>query len=71
LASTDKLKRVSSAELGGLLDRARSEHWPQLVLLGPSMCFGGTKVEDWPDSLKAAKQVFWLDTFIDELDSKL
>jgi hypothetical protein len=70
LANTGRLKRISPAELGGLLQQARAERWTQLVLLGPGIWLG-TQVEDWPDSLKAASRIFWLDAFIDRLVSKL
>jgi hypothetical protein len=70
LASTARLKRISPAEVDGLLDQARAEHWTQLVLLGPGVWLG-EKVEDWPSDWKAAPRVFHLNKFAEGLAGKL
>jgi hypothetical protein len=70
LASTDRLKRISPAEVDGLLDQARAEHWTQLVLLGPGMWLG-EKVKDWPSDWKAASRVFQLNELAEALADKL
>ena len=70
LAGASKLKRISPAELDRVLDRARAERWPELVLLGPGVWLSD-RVEEWPHSLKHARRIFHLRTFVDGLASKL
>ena len=70
LASKDKLKRISPAELDRLLDQARAEQWPELVLLGPALWLSD-RVEEWPHWLKSARRIFHLRTSVEGLASKL
>jgi small GTP-binding protein len=70
LATTGKLKRISPDELDRLVDQARVEQWPELVLLGPAFRLSD-RVEEWPDSLKRAGRIFHLRTFVEALASRL
>ena len=70
LTSTDRLTRISPAELDGLLNQARAEQWTQLVLIGPDIGLS-SNVENWPGELKAAPRIFQLTALTEWLAGKL
>ncbi len=70
MTSTNKLTRISPAELDGVLDEARAEHWTRLVLLGPRIR-AGERPEEWPEEWKLTPRVIQLTTRADGLASKL
>jgi Leucine Rich repeats (2 copies)/Leucine Rich repeat len=67
---SSSLEHVAPNELDSILDRARSEKWPQLILIGYDEWLDESH-EEWPDSLKTAERVFRLETKIEGLAEKL
>ena len=65
-----KIARIAANGLDGLLDRGRAESWRRLVLIGPNARLPG-RIDDWPDSWKAAGQLFWLVAVDEGLIGKL
>ena len=72
MADTTKLTHISARDLDAVLDRAHTEHWDELVLLGlhPDN-WRFDYVENWPDHVKTAYPVFQLSEIVDGLADRI
>jgi GTPase SAR1 family protein len=61
---------ISQNDLDQLLAQINAESWTQLVLLGPLAVLPAA-VEDWPEEIKLANQIFQLKEHVDVLATKL